>query len=148
MNVLQKYNLGALSTLCTLILKFEVFSLNMQSDCRRLGFICCICLPTGILCRAVAHRQCSVPACEMSPFQPVLSQLRALWLLSPYPMYLTPFYFQSLTDLQAILSIPTCTQLKILSTGFSGLLAKVLLPKFIKCILSLSSSALKRDPGL
>lgn len=127
-------------------LKMEVFSLNMQSDCRRLRFICCIHLPTPILCRAVAHRQCA--ACEMAPFQPVLSQLKVLWLPSSCPVYLTCLYFQSLADLQAILRVPTYTQLKILCTGSKSLLAKVLLPYFVKWILSLSSSSLKRDPWL
>lgn len=122
----------------------------MQSDWRRLGFICCIHLPTPLLLQSNGIQAvCScVPACEMAPFQPVLSQLRALRLPSPCPVYLTPLYFQSLTDLQVILSVPTCTQPKILCTGFASQLAKVLLPYFIRWILSLSSSSLERDPGL
>lgn len=150
MNILPKYNLGALSSLCIWILKnwgflFE-YAIRLQEVGIHLLYSFAYSYPLQS-CGTQAVCSC-VPACEMAPFQPVLSLLRALWLPSPCPVYLVPLYFQSLTDLQDILSVPTCTQLKILCTRSGSLLAKGILPYFVKWILSLSSSSLKRDPGL
>lgn len=82
----------------------------------------------------------------MAPFNLFLSFLRALLLLSPCPVYLTPLYLHSLTELQAGFAVPTCTLFKVLCTRLASLLAKLLLPYFVKCSSSLRSSSSKKDP--
>lgn len=150
LNVLPKYNLGAVSSSCILILKNWGFLFEYVIRLQEVGIHLLYSFAyTHPLQSCGTQAVCScVPACEMAPFQPVLSLLRALWLPSPCPVYLIPLYFQSLTDLQAVLSVPTCTQLKIFCTGSASLSAKGLLPYFVKWILSRSSSSLKTDPGL